>query len=120
MQIHVTEPARERLLESGLNEGNFLRLGVQPGGCAGLSYAAFVDTEMTDADQVIFEQEPLRIVAEREYLELLDGLNVDYSDDLIQPGFVLRNPNTRKSCGCGASFKQHEEDAVQSCGGGCR
>ncbi len=120
MQITVAEKAVRQLLDSGIDEHHFLRLGVQPGGCAGMSYAAYVDTDLTPHDQVIFEQTPLRIVSDKGYLALLDGLQIDYSDDLIQPGFVLRNPNTRQSCGCGASFKTNEADEVQGCGGNCR
>ena len=34
----------------------------------------------------------------------LDGLTIDYSDDLIQAGFRFNNPNASNSCGCGSSF----------------
>ena len=34
----------------------------------------------------------------------LNGTEVDYSDDLLNGGFVFHNPNAKKSCGCGASF----------------
>lgn len=116
MQITVTETAVKQLLDSGLDQDNFLRLGVQPGGCAGMSYAAFIDDAVTGSDQVIFEQSPLRIVADSEFLDLLDGLNIDFSDDLVRPGFILKNPKVKQSCGCGSSFKT--EGA--GCGsGGC-
>ena len=119
MQITVTECATKQLLDSGLGTDNFLRLGVQQGGCAGMSYAAFIDDALTANDQVIYEDAPLRIVSDQEYIALLDGLNIDFSDDLIQPGFVLKNPNSQKSCGCGSSFKAREEDTITPCGGNC-
>jgi iron-sulfur cluster assembly protein len=119
MQITVTDKAVAQLLDSGLDQENFLRLGVQQGGCAGMSYAAFIDSNLTESDRILFEQDVLRIVSDKEYLALLDGLNIDFSDDLIQPGFILRNPNSKKSCGCGSSFKAREEDAITSCGGKC-
>jgi iron-sulfur cluster assembly protein len=119
MQINVTDKAVKQLLDSGLDQDNFLRLGVQQGGCAGMSYAAFIDDSLTENDQVIYEQSLLRIVSDGEYLALLDGLNIDFSDDLVQPGFILKNPNSKKSCGCGASFKANEEDPVTPCGGNC-
>ena len=34
----------------------------------------------------------------------LDGLHIDFSDDLIRSGFRFTNPNASGSCGCGASF----------------
>ena len=119
MEISVTEKAVNKLLESGVSGENFLRLGVQQGGCAGLSYSAFIDDILSDMDAVIYEQGELRIAADSEFLHLIDGLNIDFSDDLVQPGFILKNPNSQKSCGCGASFKANEEDTITPCGGNC-
>ncbi len=117
MQITVTDKAVEQLLDSGLNHDNFLRLAVQPGGCAGMSYAAYIDDGMTNVDEVIFEQNELRIVAETQFVPMLDGLIIDFSDDLIQPGFNLKNPNARQSCGCGSSFSTDIMDDCSTCGG---
>ncbi len=117
MQITVTDKAIEQLLASGLNENNFLRLGVQPGGCAGMSYAAYIDDGMTNVDEVIFEQGELRIVAEAQFIPILDGLVIDFSNDLIQPGFILKNPNAEQACGCGSSFSTSGIDDCSTCGG---
>ena len=115
MQITVSEHAVEKLVSFGLNKLNFLRLGAQPGGCAGMSYTADFDTNLSEEDEVLFEKGTVRIAAEKSFLSLLDGLNIDFSDDLIQPGFILKNPNAKASCGCGSSFKTEDEDS--SCGG---
>ena len=117
MQITVTDKAVERLRGSGLNQDNFLRLGIQPGGCAGMSYAAYIDDGLTSADEVVFEQGELRIVAEAQFVPWLDGLTIDFSDDLIQPGFILKNPNAEQSCGCGSSFTTKPMDDCSTCGG---
>jgi iron-sulfur cluster assembly protein len=119
MQINGTDNALNKLKESGLDQTNFLRLGVQQGGCAGMSYAAFLDDNLSAQDQVIYDEQDIRIVSNREFLHLIDGLNIDFSDDLIQPGFILKNPNSQKSCGCGASFKARDEDTITPCGGNC-
>lgn len=119
MEITVTDKAFNQLRDSGVNGENFLRLGVQQGGCAGLSYAAFIDSILKEADRIIYEQEDLRIAIDSEFLHLIDGLNIDFSDDLIQPGFILKNPNSQKSCGCGSSFKANEKDEITPCGGSC-
>lgn len=113
MQIEVTEIARNKLLELGLNEERFLRLGVKPGGCAGMTYDAVIDDEMSATDQIAFEADLLRIVADKDGVEFLDGLKIDFSDDLVRPGFLLSNPNSRGSCGCGSSFGEGK-----SCGSG--
>lgn len=119
MQINVTDNATRQLLACGIGSDNFLRLGVQQGGCAGMSYSAFIDDLLTEMDAVIYEDGPLRIVSAKEFLHLIDGLDIDFSDDLVQPGFILKNPNSEKSCGCGSSFKAKEEDTVTACGGSC-
>ena len=117
MQITVTDKAIEQLLANGLSEDNYLRLGVQSGGCAGMSYEAFMDTGLTDRDEVVFVQGGVRIVAETLFLSMIDGLTIDFSDDLIQPGFILKNPNAQQSCGCGASFKVDDAGPCSTCGG---
>ena len=105
MDITITVKAVQQLLKSGINHESFLRLGVKSGGCAGTSYDAFIDSEKKPHDEVIYDHGEVRVVTESLYKHLFDGLTVDYSDDLIQPGFILKNPNAKQSCGCGASFK---------------
>jgi len=104
MQIEVTDKAKGKLQELGLNAERFLRLGVKPGGCAGMSYDAVIDDEMSENDKVAYESDELRIVAGAESVEYLEGLKIDFSDDLVRPGFLLSNPNAQGSCGCGSSF----------------
>ncbi|QHI69751.1 HesB/IscA family protein [Tichowtungia aerotolerans] len=120
MEITVSDQAINKLLEGGIGGETFLRLGVQPGGCAGMSYSAYADDILTEMDAVIYDEDGLRIAADHRYLHLIDGLSIDFSDDLIQPGFILKNPNAQHSCGCGASFKERETDEVTPCGGNCR
>ena len=119
MQITVTPQATKQLLASGLHAQNFLRIGVRQGGCAGLSYDAFIDNAATEADAFVYQDQALRIVVAKELLHHVEGLTIDFSDDLVQPGFILKNPNAQKSCGCGASFKANEADAMTACGGSC-
>jgi iron-sulfur cluster assembly protein len=116
MRIEVSENAREALLNR-LDEGEFLRLGVTPGGCAGMSYEAMIDREISGGDVVIYEAGSLRVVAEEQFATLLDGLKIEFSNDLIRPGFVLSNPNARESCGCGASFKAGGPGTTGGCCG---
>ena len=117
MHITVTDKAMEQLLVNGVNKDNFLKLGVEPGGCAGMSYDLFIDNNRTDHDEVVFERGSVRILAAKQHLSMLDGLTIDYSDDLIQPGFILKNPNAQQACGCGASFKVETTDVCTSCRG---
>ena len=50
------------------------------------------------------KEDKLRIVSDKVSSIYLDGLTIDFSDDLIEPGFRLTNANAKGSCGCGSSF----------------
>ena len=45
-----------------------------------------------------------KIIVDRKSYLYLNGTELDYSDDLMHSGFNLRNPNVKRTCGCGASF----------------
>ena len=107
-KIHLTERAAQKirvLLEKdGVSpEQGGLRVGVQGGGCSGLSYAMRLDTQARDRDK-IFEEHGARIFVDPKSLLYLHGMTLDYKESLLQSGFVFENPNAQKSCGCGTSF----------------
>ena len=104
MDIRVTESAKLKLFEMGVSEDTFLRIGVKSGGCSGNTYDAFLDSNMSEVDEVYFSEGNLRIVSDKVSSVFLDGLTVDFSNDLIEPGFRLTNANAKGSCGCGSSF----------------
>ena len=79
-----------------------LRVKVVGGGCSGLSYKMDLD-QKRDGDRV-FERDGARIIVDRKSYLYLNGTELDYADDLMHAGFNLRNPNVKRSCGCGASF----------------
>ncbi len=102
--IRVTEKARAELRRRGVGGRKFMRVGVANGGCAGWTYAATLDDEPAPNDEVLFDFDDVRIVADREQLQRLAGLSIDFSEDLVAPGFRLTNTNATRACGCGASF----------------
>ena len=104
MDIRVTESAKLKLFEMGVSEYTFLRIGVKSGGCSGNTYDAVLDSNMSEVDEVYFSEGNLRIVSDKVSSVFLDGLTVDFSNDLIEPGFRLTNANAKGSCGCGSSF----------------
>jgi len=103
MNITITDKAKAKLKEYQASNDSFLRIGVTAGGCSGMTYTATIETDAKDDDETV-ENDGLRIHADMRSALFLDGLVIDYSDDLIQAGFRLSNPNAAKSCGCGASF----------------
>ena len=85
------------------NEDEIERLGVQGGGCSGLSYNIRFDTQPRDRDRV-FQYGDVRVFVDPKSFIYLHGLTLDYQETLMQQGFVFVNPNSTKSCGCGSSF----------------
>src|SRR5579859_1601378 len=107
-KIHLTERAAQKiraLLEKdgvAPAEGG-LRVGVQGGGCSGLSYAMRLDTKARDRDKV-FEEFGARIFVDPKSLLYLNGTTLEYEETLMRQGFVFQNPNAARNCGCGSSF----------------
>ncbi len=106
--IHVTEKAAEQiralLAKDGVPvETGGLRVGVQGGGCSGLTYAMRLDTQQRDRDKV-FEENGARIFVDPKSYLYLNNTTLDYHEDLMRQGFVFQNPQAARSCGCGSSF----------------
>ncbi|KDE58857.1 heme biosynthesis protein HemY [Halostagnicola sp. A56] len=107
--IEVTEDAAEQahsLLEGeGLDDGIAgLRLFVQQGGCAGLSYGMRFDDEPED-DDTIYEHHGLRVFVDPASLKYIEGSVLDFESGLQAEGFHVENPNVVSECGCGESFR---------------
>ena len=98
----------------GVSDEIFLRIGVKSGGCSGNSYDAVLDDNMQEVDDVYYTEDKLRIVSDKVSSIYLDGLTIDFSDDLIEPGFRLTNANAKGSCGCGSSFSTGDEPNVET------
>lgn len=106
--IHVTEKAagqiRKLLTKEGVSlDSGGLRLGVQGGGCSGLSYAMRLDTQARAKDKV-FEENGARIFIDPKSYLYLHDTTLDYEETLMRQGFVFLNPAATRSCGCGSSF----------------
>lgn len=105
--ITVTEKALARIravlaAESLAGEGG-LRLGVQGGGCSGLSYVVQFESGPHERDR-IFTFGDVRVFVDPKSFIYLAGTELDYEETLMKTGFVFRNPQATKSCGCGTSF----------------
>lgn len=102
--ITITTKALDRLRLHGAGDDSFVRIKVKSGGCAGMTYDAEIDSIMEDGETIVFDVENIAVVSNNESLPFLEGLRVDYSDDLISAGFRFNNDTNESSCGCGASF----------------
>jgi iron-sulfur cluster assembly protein len=107
-KITLTERAarkiRALLEKDGVSlELGGLRVGVQGGGCSGLSYAMRLDTQARDRDKV-FEEHGARLFVDPKSFLYLNGTTLEYEETLMRQGFVFQNPNAARNCGCGSSF----------------
>ncbi len=105
--ITVSENAKLKAInlmrEDNKPEDSFIRVGVEGGGCSGLSYKLEFDNQIKEGDQV-FEDKGMKIVVDKKSFLYLIGTELDYSGGLNGKGFVFNNPNASRTCGCGESF----------------
>ena len=103
--IQVTPKAAQRIRHIVAKEGagGGLRLAVQGGGCSGLTYQFKIETGERPSDH-IFAFDGAKVLIDPKSLVFLDGLTLDYTESLMQSGFVIENPNAQKTCSCGTSF----------------
>lgn len=104
--IILTESAARRiafLREQEQVGSAHLRISVSGGGCSGFQYGLSFD-DQTNPDDRVFEREGVGIVVDEVSLDLLNGTQVDFVEDMMGASFRLNNPNAASSCGCGNSF----------------
>lgn len=105
--ITISDKAKQRVLdliaEAGLDNSYGLRVGVEGGGCSGLSYKLDFDNEEVPGDQV-FEDKGIKIYVDMKSFLYLADSELDFSDGLNGKGFYFDNPNASRTCGCGESF----------------
>ena len=104
--ITVTKQAVKRLkavMKSEEKDNQYLRMSVESGGCSGMSYKMDFSSEKNEFDKT-FETNGLSVICDLKSWLYLKDIEVDYSDDLLNGGFKINNPNAERSCGCGTSF----------------
>lgn len=80
-----------------------LRVGVKGGGCSGFSYILDLTEKERDTDEV-FEQHGVKVIIDPKSLLYLEGVQIDFREEIMGRGFVFNNPNATATCGCGSSF----------------
>jgi iron-sulfur cluster assembly protein len=119
--IEITEKALKRIRVAMAKEGvspeaGGLRVGIQGGGCSGLSYSIRFDSQPRERDRVYTfgagvqtagdptDGAPIRMFVDPKSFLYLAGMVLDFEETLMRQGFNFINPNSTKSCGCGSSF----------------
>ena len=109
MPITLTETAAKQIKDI-IQQQNLpadqtkLRVGVKGGGCSGFSYLLDLTEEEAGESDERMDCHGVQIVIDNRSLLYLDGTEIDFKEDVIQSGFVFKNPNATSTCGCGSSF----------------
>jgi iron-sulfur cluster assembly protein len=101
--LQVSEEAIKeikRLLAVEQEPDLFLRLGVRPGGCSGVSYVMAFDNVKADGE-VELEFDSVRVVMNAEAFGYLQGAVIEFNKEFAGGGFAINNPNAKRSCKCG-------------------
>ena len=104
--ITLTDKAATKVAQLIEEEGAAnlaLRVAVKAGGCSGMSYDMYFDSDIS-ADDAVSEFGSVKVVVDPASAPMLMGASLDYKDGLTDAGFAITNPNAQKSCGCGKSF----------------
>ena len=104
--INISDSARDRLyyiLDKDKKKNAYVRVGVESGGCSGLSYKLDLDDDKNEDDELI-EDNGIKLLVNKKSFLYLVGTTLEFSDGLNGKGFVFNNPNANRTCGCGESF----------------
>ncbi len=104
--LQVSANAAKRIGFLAKQEGNenlMLRLSVSGGGCSGFQYGFDFESDVNE-DDLVFSRDGATVVVDEASIELLQGAEIDFVEDLMGAYFQVNNPNANSSCGCGASF----------------
>mgnify|MGYP003575778997 CR=1 FL=1 len=104
--ITLTDGAKQEvkklMSQQELGEDFGLRIGVEGGGCSGMSYVLGFD-QKKEGDKE-YDIDGIRIFMHKAHGLYLAGMEVDFQQGLNARGFVFNNPNASNTCGCGTSF----------------
>ena len=104
--IRLSDAAAARIREIMTNaEGKYqgVRVGVQNGGCAGMSYTMDYAETAQPFEEVV-EDKGVKVFIDPKAIMFLIGTEMDFVEDKLQSGFTFTNPNEKGRCGCGESF----------------
>jgi iron-sulfur cluster assembly protein len=81
---------------------HYLRIGLQGGGCSGFMYKYDFIDQPYEKDRV-FEFDDIKICIDIKSYLFLNGMEIDYEEDLLKSGLVFNTPTAKRTCGCGES-----------------
>lgn len=105
MAITMTDFAIKKvtgIMKKRQTPDHYLRIGLKGGGCSGYSYTYEFIEEPTKRDK-IFQFGSVKICIDMKSYMFLNGMEIDYKEDLLKSGLELNVPSATRTCGCGES-----------------
>ena len=105
MPITMTPEAEEKihaLLTKRQPPDYYLHIGLRGGGCSGFMYQYDFVESPAEKDKV-FRFGDVKICIDVKSYLFLNGMEIDYEEDLLKSGLVFNAPNAKRTCGCGES-----------------
>src|SRR2546429_6370446 len=81
-----------------------LRVGVKGGGCSGFSYMLDLTEEPKGESDEELEAHGVKILCDMKSYLYLNGVEIDFKDEVMGRGFVFKNPNATSTSRRGTSF----------------
>lgn len=118
-EIVFTESAALKvagLIDEEENPKLNLRVYITGGGCSGFQYGFTFDEVINEGQDQVVEKvvdeasgRVVKLLIDPMSYLYLQGAEIDYREDINGAQFVIRNPNAKTTCGCGASFSVGDE-----------
>ena len=100
--MEITSNAADKV--SGMKSGQeHLRVYITGGGCSGFNYGFILDEKLIDGDFSL-EKNGMEVRIDPMSYQYLEGITIDYLEDLQGSRFSVTNPQAKTTCGCGSSF----------------
>ncbi|MBF2063393.1 MAG: iron-sulfur cluster assembly accessory protein [Calothrix sp. C42_A2020_038] len=104
--IHLSPAATheiKRLQSKQLQPNLWFRVSVKQGGCSGWFYDMSFE-QAPNQNDITLDIHGVRVAIDAQTWGYIDGLKLDYSEDLMGGGFRFHNPQAISCCSCGNSF----------------
>ena len=89
----------KQIMRQENKKNQILRISVLSGGCSGSVYNLEIINKLIKSD-LNFKKSGIDISVAKNGIEMLDGIEIDFVDNLNESGFKFNNPNAQKECGC--------------------
>lgn len=91
-----------------------LRVYITGGGCSGFQYGFTFDEAIQEDDTIITQRcsddkTSVKLLVDSMSYQFLKEAEIDYITGIQGEQFVIRNPNSKTTCGCGSSFSIDDE-----------